>query len=183
MSEDTVMDLHTKFAGTMYLPDKRFTTPGCVCLPDGQRIASIAWRSWSGRFSILDPSGNAVASCQPQGIVRRRYTVLDVDGLPMLDVLPGVLRPFSGMEVTLGSGRRFTVRRNSRWSGRRFELYDANGRLAGRIDPTTRQLSLHPDSYAFELMMPVMSALEAIALAQVLRLVVRAIRTVVIASS
>ena len=177
------MDLHAEFAGTIYLPDKRFVTTGTVSLPDGQPIASIAWRSWSGRFSILDPSGNAIASCQPHGIVRRRYTVLAVNGLPVLDVLPGVLRPFGGMEVTLGSGRRITVRRSSRWSGRRFEIYDANSRPAGRIDPTTGQFSFHPDSYALELMMPVMSALEAIALAQVLRLVVRAIRTVVIASS
>jgi len=29
------------------------------------------------------------------------------------------------MEVTLGSGRRITVRRNGMWSSRRFEFYDA----------------------------------------------------------
>ena len=173
------MDLRAEFAGTIYLPDKRFVAPGSpVYLPDGHLIALIAWRSWSGRFSILDPSGNAIASCRPRGIFRRRYTVLAVDGLPVLDVLPGAWRPFGGMEVTLGSGRRITVRRSSMWSGRRFEFYDANNRLAGRIDPTAGLFSFHPDSYAFELMMPVMSALEAIALAQALRLVVRAIRTV-----
>ena len=106
-----------------YIPAGQAVRHPGVCLPPRrQPIASIAWRSWSGRFSILDPSGNAIAACQPHGIVRRR-------------------------------------------------------------DPTTGQFSVHPDSYALELMMPVMSALEAIALAQVLRLVVRAIRTVVIASS
>jgi len=51
------------------------------------------------------------------------------------------------MEVTLGSGRG------------------------------VRPFSVHPDSYAFELTMPVLSALEGIALAQALRLVVRAIQT------
>jgi hypothetical protein len=172
-----MMDLRAGFAGTMYLPDKRFVSPGSpVHLPDGELIALIAWRSWSGRFSILDPSGTAIASCQSRGVLRRRYTVLTVDGSPVLDVLPGAWRPFGDMEVTLGSGRRITVRRSGTWSGRRFEFYDANNRLAGRIHPTTRPFSFRPDSYAFEVTMPVMSALEAIALAQALRLVVRAIR-------
>src|SRR5262249_50371020 len=168
-SGDTAMNLHADFAGTLSLPDKRFVAPGSpVYLPDGQLIALIAWRSWSGRFSILDPSGNAIASCQTHGTFRRHYTVLTANGSRVLDVLPGALKPFSGMEVTLGGGRRLTVRRSSRWSGRRFELYDGNNRLAGRIEPTTAQFSFHPDSYAFELMLPVMSALEAIALAQTL---------------
>ena len=162
----------------MYLPDKRFVAPGSpVCLPDGDVIALIEWRSWSGRFSILDPSGSAVASCQSRGVFRRRYTVFAVDGLPVVDVLPGVLKPFGDMEATLGGGRRITVQRSSMWSSRRFEFYDADNRLAGRIEPTPGPSKFHPDSYAFELMMPAMSALEAIALAQALRLVVRAIRT------
>src|SRR5690242_14923033 len=173
------MDLRAPFAGTIYLPDKRFVATGSpVYLADGQRIALIEWRSWSGRFSILDPSGNAVASCESRGTFRRRYPVRTLDGSPVLDVLPGAFRPFSGMEVTLGSGRRVTVRRSSRWSGRRFEIYDPDDRLAGRIHPTVRPFNVYSDSYAFELTMPVMSALEAIALAQALRLVVRAIRTV-----
>jgi hypothetical protein len=173
------MDLRAKLAGTMYLPAKRFVTPGApVHLADGRLIAMIAWRTWSGRFGILDPSGNVFASCRPRGFFRRRYPVLAVDGLPVLDVLPGAWKPFSGMEVTLGSGRRIRVRRTGAWSSRRFEFYDASNRLAGRIEPTTGRFSLYPDSYAFELMTPVMSALEAIALAQALRLVVRAIRTV-----
>jgi hypothetical protein len=171
------MNLRAEFTGTIYLPDKRFVARGSpVSLPDGHVIALIAWRSWSGRFSILDPSGNAIASCRPRGAFRRRYTVFAVDGSSVLDMLPGGWRPFGGMQVTLGSGRRITVRRSSVWSDRRFELYDANNRLAGRIEPTAGSFSFHPDSYAFELMVPVMSALEAIALAQALRLVVRAIR-------
>jgi hypothetical protein len=172
-----MMDLLAEFTGTICLPDKRFVAAGSpVYRSDGHLIALIAWRSWPGRFSILDPSGNAMASCRPRGVFRRRYPVLDVNGLPVLDVLSGAWRPLGGMEVTLGTGRRITVRRSSMWSGRRFEFYDANNRLAGRIDPTTGLFSFHPDSYAFDLMMPVMSALEAIALAQTLRLVARAIR-------
>ena len=174
-----MMDLRAEFAGTIYLPDKRFVTPGSpVYIPDGHLIALIAWRTWSGRFSILDPSGDTIASCRPRGVFRRSYAVLDANGLPVLDVLPGAWRPLSGMKVTLGSGRRITVRPSGMWSARRFEFYDANNRLAGRIDPTVGVFTFHPDSYAFELIMPVMSALEAIALAQALRLVVRAIRTV-----
>ena len=171
------MNLRAEFTGTIYLPDKRFVARGSpVYLPDGHVIALIAWRSWSGRFSILDPSGNAIASCRPRGVFRRQYKVLAVNGMTVLDVLPGAWRPFGGMQVTLGSGRRITVRRSSVWSDRRFELYDANNRLAGRIEPTTGRFGFYSDSYAFDLMTPVMSALEAIALAQALRLVVRAIR-------
>lgn len=172
------MDLRKPFAGTMYMPDKRFVAPGSpVYLPDGQVIALVEWRSWSGRFSILDPSGNPIASCLPRGVFRRSYPVHAADGSRVLDVLPGAWRPFRGMEATLGSGSRITVRRSSGWSSRRFTFYDATDRLAGRIEPTGTQFRVHPDSYAFELTMPVMSALEAIALAQTLRLVVRAIRT------
>jgi hypothetical protein len=172
-----MMDLRAEFAGTMYLPDKRFVDQGSpVYLPDGHLIALIGWRTWSGQFSILDPSGNAIASGRPRRVFRRRYAVLAFDGSPVLDVHPGALTPLGRTEVTLGSGRQITVRRTSMWSGRRFEFYDANNRLAGRIGPTARPLSLHRDSYAFDLMMPVMSALEAIALAQTLRLMVRAIR-------
>jgi hypothetical protein len=179
MGDDTMMDLRAEFAGTIYLPDKRFVASGSpVYLPDGHLIALIAWRTWSGRFSIFDPSRNPVASCRPRGFFRRGYTVLDANGLPVLDVLPGAWRPVGGMKVRLGSGHRITVRRSSMWSGRRFEFYDANNRLAGRIDPTVGVFTFHPDSYAFKLTTPVMSALEAIALAQVLRLVVRAIRIV-----
>jgi hypothetical protein len=173
------MDLHAEFVGTIYLPSKRLVAPGSpVYLPEGQLIALLAWRTWSGRFSILDPSGNAIASCRPRGVFRRRYPVLAADGSPLLDVRAGAWRPVGGMEVTLASGRRITVRRSGTWSNRRFEFYDADHRLAGRVDPTTRLLSVHPDSYAVELMMPVMSALEAIALAQAVRWVVRTIRIV-----
>ena len=174
-----MMDLRAEFAGTIHLPDKRFVAPGSpVYLPDGHLIALIAWRAWSGQFSILDPSGSAIASCRPRGVFRRRYTVLAVNGSPVLDVLPGAFGPLGRMEVTLGSGRQITVRRSSMWSSRRFEFYAANNRVAGRIGPTARLFSFHPDSYAFDLMMPVMSALEAIALAQALRVMARAIRIV-----
>jgi hypothetical protein len=61
------------------------------------------------------------------------------------------------------------------WSDRKFEFHASDG-LVGTIMPTTGTFSFRPDSYAFELHQPVMSALEAISLAQALRVAVRGMR-------
>jgi hypothetical protein len=56
----------------------------------------------------------------------------------------------------------------SLWSDRKFEFHAAGG-IVGRIMPTTGTFSFRPDSNALSCSLPVMSALEAISLAQALR--------------
>jgi hypothetical protein len=93
----------------------------------------------------------------------------------VLDLRPGAWRPFNRAEVTLGGTRPLTTRQISMWSDRKFEFFAADEPV-GRILPTTGSFSFRRDSYAFELVRPYMSALEAIALAQALRGVSRAQR-------
>jgi hypothetical protein len=170
------MDLHAPFTGTLYMPDKEFLVAGSpVLLPDGRAVAAIRWHTWSQRFGVLDADGTTLAECRPQGMLRRRYTVLTRDGHPVVDLRPGLWRPFNGAEVTLASGRRLDVHQVSMWSDRTFE-FTSGGATVGRITPTTGVFSFRPDSYAFEVVAPVMSALAAISLAQALRVVVRGTR-------
>lgn len=169
------MDLRTPFTGVLYMPDKEFGNPNSpVMLSDGQIVAGVGWH-WTQRFEILDPAGGVVAECRPTGFFRRRYPVRTPDGRTVVEVQPGGWRPINGATITLGSGRALGVRQASMFTERRFEFFTDQG-MVGRIEPTTGVFSFHPDSYAFELFQPVLSPLEAIALAQALRMVVRAAR-------
>jgi hypothetical protein len=177
------MDLSAPFVGTLYLPDKEFLGSGSpVFLEDGRPVAAIRWHTWTGRFEVLDTDGNLLAECRPHGVFRRRYPVTARDGRVVVNLVPGGWSTFNGAELTLANGRRLAVRRQSMWSDRKFEFHAPEG-LAGRILPTTGAFSFRADSYAFELLLPVMSALEAISLAQALRLVVRAQRSASSAAS
>jgi hypothetical protein len=168
------MDLSAPFTGTIHLPDKKFLEQGSpVLLSTGEQIAAIVWHTWTQRFEVLDANGAVAATCQPEGVFRRRYPVRMADGRPVVSQRRGAWRPFNGAEVTLGSGRTLTIRQLSMWSDRKFEIYSASEGLVGRIMPTTGAFSFHPDSYSFELARPSMSALEAISLAQSMRLVAR----------
>jgi hypothetical protein len=177
------MSLFAPFTGALYLPDKEFgssSTP--VLLPDGRAIAGIIWHTWTQRFEVTDPAGAVIAECRPQGVFRRRYVVRTRDGRPVIDLRPGAWRPFNGAELTLAGGGRLTIRQLSMWSARKFEFSGPTG-VVGRILPTTGTFSFRPDSYAFELFQPVMSALEAISLAQALRVVARGQRQAAAASA
>src|SRR4051794_10418471 len=170
------MDLRAPFTGVLYLPDKEFLNPNSpVMLADGQVIAGVGWHTWTQRFEVYDPSGGLIAECRPIGFFRKRYTVRTPDGRTVVDVQPGGWRPVNGATITLGSGRPLSVHWKSVWSDRRFEFSTDQG-LVARINPTTGVFSFRPDSYAFEAIQPVMSPLEAIGLAQALRMVVRSQR-------
>ena len=167
------MQLEAPFTGTLLMPDKKFRVQGSpVLLPDGQPVAAIVWHTWSERFEVLDAAGALVAQCRPHGFFRRRFPVTTPDGRAVVEVRPGGWRPFNGAEVTLARGRSLTIRQVSAWSDRTFEFGDLVG-LIGRISPTTGAFHLRADSYAVELVRPELSALEAISLAQTLRVVAR----------
>lgn len=170
------MDLMAPFTGTLYMPDKEFLNPvSDVLLPDGRPIAGVQWHSWSRKFEILQPAGGVIAECQGRGFFTTVYTVTMTDGRTVLRLKPGAWRTFNSAQITLGNGRQLGMRQQSMWSERKFEFYAPEG-VVGQILPTTGAFSFRPDSYAFELGVPVMSALEAIGLAQAIRLVVRAQR-------
>src|SRR5262245_9853668 len=170
------VNLLAPFTGVLYLPDKQFLAGGTpVLLANGQPVASIVWHGWTSRFEVLDASGRPAAICHAGGIFRRQYTATLPSGQHLLSLKPGAWRLFNGAELTLASGRSLAVRQMSAWSNRKFEFH-AQGSVVGRILPTTGTFSFRPDSYAFELFVPVMSAAEAICLAQALRYVARAQR-------
>ncbi|MEJ3745684.1 hypothetical protein WEI85_20625 [Actinomycetes bacterium KLBMP 9797] len=176
------MDLRAPFTGTLYLPDKEFLASGSpILLADGRPVAAIRWHTWSQKFEVLDASGALVAACEVQGFLRHRYTVRAVDGRVLVDLRPGAWRPYKGAELTVG-GRRLAIHQVSMWSDRRFEFVAPDG-VVGRISPTTGVFTFRPDSYAFELLRPALSALEAISLAQALRLVARGQRQQAAAAS
>jgi hypothetical protein len=168
------MDLTAAFTGTLHMPDKKFLEKGSpVFLATGEPVASIVWHGLSDRFEILDANGAVVAACRPEGFFRRTYIVRTADNRPVISVKQGAWRPFNGAEVTLASGRGLTIHQISFWSDRKFEINSASEGLVARVMPTTGAFSFHPDSYEFELLRPAMSALEAISLAQAMRLVAR----------
>lgn len=170
------MNLLAPFVGTLHMPDKEFLATGSpVLLSDGQPIAAIGWHTWTQKFEVLDPKGALLAECRPEGVFRRRFTVRARDGRRVIDFRPGAWRPFKGAELLLANGRSLAIRQVSMWSDRKFEFHASDG-LVGTIMPTTGTFSFRPDSYAFELRQPVMSALEAISLAQALRVAVRGMR-------
>lgn len=172
------MSLNALFTGTLYLPDKALasgTSP--VLLSDGRTVALVRWHFWTARskFEVLDPQGRVLAEGGSQGLTARRYVVKAADGRILVDIKLGVWRPINSAVITLANGNTLSVKQTTFWSDRNFEFF-FNGRPVGRITPTTRVFSFHPDSYAFELSVPVMSTVEAIGLAQSLRAAVRAAR-------
>lgn len=172
------MSLDAPFTGTLHLPDKMVpsgTSP--VMLGDGRTVALIQWHFWSlrSRFEVLDPAGGTLAEGSAQGFMGRRFAVRRAGGHPLIDIRLGLWRPLKGASVTLASGRPVSIRPTSIWSDRNFEIF-SNGAPAGRIRPTTTVFSFHPDSYEFELTVPVLSILEAVGLAQALRAIVRSMR-------
>jgi hypothetical protein len=172
------VSLDAPFTGTLHLPDKMVpsgTSP--VMLADGRTVALIQWHFWTmrSRFEVLDPAGTVLAEGAAQGLTGRRFAVRRAGGHPLIDITLGLWRPIKGASITLASGRPVSVRPTSVWSDRNFEIL-GNGMPAGRIRPTTVVFSFHPDSYEFELTVPVLSILEAVSLAQALRAIVRARR-------
>jgi hypothetical protein len=172
------MSLNALFTGTLYLPDKALasgTSP--VMLSDGRTIAQVQWHFWTARskFEVLDVPGRVIAEGGSRGLTARRYVVTTPDGRTLVEVKLGLWRPINSATITLSTGSALSVKQTTIWSDRNFEFF-SNGRPVGRITPTTGVFTFHPDSYAFELTVPVMSTVEAISLAQTLRAVVRAAR-------
>jgi hypothetical protein len=170
------MDLGAPFAGTLYLPDKKVFREGSpVQLATGETVAVIRWTMWTQAFDITDPDGAVLAQADVSGFLRRRFEVRDPTGDVLIRVVPGFWS-LGGTTITLGDGRMVTVRKVSAWSDRRFEFYTDQG-LLGRVEPTTHALSFRPDSYVLTLERPELSPLQAIAMAQAQREIVRAMRS------
>ncbi|MEV4415241.1 hypothetical protein [Catellatospora sp. NPDC049609] len=172
------MDLREPFAGTLHLPDKLLQTgTSPVMLADGQTVAKVRYHFWTmrQRFEILDPRDAVVAEGVARGMMARTYQVTRPGGGRVVELRLSMWRPLGGAVATLANGHTVEVLKTSIWSDRRFELAAA-GRPFARITPTTGVFTFQPDSYEFVLDRPVMTALEAICLAQCLRSAVRALR-------
>jgi hypothetical protein len=168
------VDLRAPFTGTLLLPDRGFlerVTP--VQLADGRTVAGVGWRFWSERFEVLDESGAVLAQCQPRGAFRVRYSVTTTDGRLVVDlVIGGWTRSYDDAQATLPGGRLLSVRRPSTWTQRRFEVQGARG-MVGRIEPASSVWFGRFSSYAFEIFDGALSVLEAVSLAQAIRVHVR----------
>jgi hypothetical protein len=71
-------------------------------------------------------------------------------------------------QVTLSGARLLSVRRPSAWTQRRFKVHGARG-MVGRIEPTASIWFGRFSSYAFEIFDGARSVLEAVSLAQAIR--------------
>jgi hypothetical protein len=170
--------LHDPFTGALYMPDTVLptgTTP--VLLADGQTVAQVQWHMWTTRskFEILDLHGNVLAQGGSEGFTASQYVVRTLSGSTLVQIKLGMWRPINGAVITLANGRTLSIRQVTVWSNRKFEFFAGKQRI-GRILPTTRAISFHPDSYVFELTAPVMSTVEAVGLAHSLRSEVRSKR-------
>jgi hypothetical protein len=148
-----------------------------VTLPDGQPVAQLRWHLMTtrGAFEILDPSGTVeVGRGLAEGLTRRRFVVYGAAGVPVLQLRLGWFGPIGRSTVTLSDGSVLTTKGSI--TGRRFAVRDTAGRDVARIVPTTGLLSIRPDSFGFELAVPVLSAVQAIGLVQALRAALKSSR-------
>jgi len=63
-----------------------------------------------------------------------------------------------------------------KWTGRQFQVLDADGTTVAQLATTSGVFSMRQDSLAFEMTSPVLSIVQAIGLAQCMRAAVEASR-------
>jgi hypothetical protein len=164
------MNPHSPFTGVLLLPDRQpFGTVAPVTLGSGQPVATIRWHRWTGRarFDVLDSASAVVlAEGQKEGFFGKRYAVTAAGGAALLGIEFG----FWGLGrswITLPDGVQLTAEGN--WTGRRFTIRDGAGDPVAQLANTSAFLSFRPDSFALELLRPVLSIVQAAALAQCIR--------------
>jgi hypothetical protein len=172
------MDPYAPFTGVLLLPDRApFDRVSAVTLGSSEPVAIIRWHGWTGRarFDILDPGKQRIlASGARYGIFGVRYAVTGPRGDDLLGLSLGFWGVGGRCTVTRPGGPPLTTRGN--WSNRQFSVVDDAGRSVAQIVNTSRLFTLRPDSFAFELQAPVLSAVQAIGLAQCLRAAVESSR-------
>jgi hypothetical protein len=171
------MNLHAPFLGTILLPDKAFPTGvSPVHTPDAQVIAQIRWHAMSmrGKFEILDPSGQEVASGGSESMTGRKMGVRDPRGASLAALKLSLMWPSGTATLTLPDGTELGIKKAT-FSERKFAFTDRSGEVA-RIAPTTNVFSFHPDAYAFEALRPVLTPVVAIGIAQCLREAIKSTR-------
>jgi hypothetical protein len=172
------MEPYAPFAGILVLPDKVFPTGTSeVTLGEGPLIALIRWHAFTtrARFEILDARGQTqLAHGRAEGFLRRNYVLYAPSGQTLLSVRVGLFGPSGRSRVTLPDGSVLTAKGS--WLFRRFEVTLADGSPVARAAATTGWWSMRPDSYALELVRPVLSPVQAIGLAQSMRAAERAQR-------
>lgn len=171
------MNPHSPFTGTLLLPDRQpFGTLAPVTLASGEPVASIRWHRWTARarFDVLDAAGQGVlAEGGREGMFGRRYSVAAPGGSSLIWVEFG----FWGLgraAVTLPGGVQLTAEGN--WSGRKYAIADGAGSPVAQLASTGTFFSLRQDSFALELVQPVLSIVQAAGLVQVIRAAVEARR-------
>jgi hypothetical protein len=175
---------YAPFTGVLLLPDRgAFEKVSAVTLSSGEPVASIQWHSWSMslRFDILDPTGTAaLAHGYSKGFFGRRFHVDEPRGEPLLKLELGFWGLASRCRVSIPTGQLLTTKGN--WTGRTFSISDDAGRPVARILNTSPVFSWRPDSLAFEIQAPILSAVQAIGLAQCLRAAAKSQRSAAAAS-
>jgi hypothetical protein len=170
------MNPHAPFTGVLLLPDRPpFGTTSQVTLPDGLPVAAIRWHrfGFGARFDILDPSGGTVlASGARAGISGLRYRLLGPAQEMLLELKLSGWGLSGRTRITLAGGRMLTAKGN--WSARQFAVTDERHQPVAQLVNTSRLFSLRPDNLAFETAAPVLSAVQAIGLAQCMRAAVEA---------
>jgi hypothetical protein len=171
----TTPQLNAPYAGVLLLPDRQpFGTTAPVTLDTGQQVAMVRWHRWSvrARFDILDAAGSGVlAEGQREGFWGRRFAVVDPTGRPLLDVKFGGLTAIKS-SVVLPNGTELTAHGN--WTSRKFSVEDGSGAEVARLVTTSAVFSFRSESLALELLTPVLSIVQAAALAQCIRAAVEA---------
>lgn len=172
------MDPYAPFTGVLVLPDKVLPTGTSeVTVADGSVIALIRWHAFTtrSRFEILDATGQTeLAHGRAEGFLRRNYVLYGPSERPLLRVTVGWFGPSGRSRVTLPDGSGLTAKGS--WMFRRFAVTLPDGSLLARATATTGWWSIRPDSYAVELLRPVLSPVQAIGLAQSMRAAERAQR-------
>ncbi|MEV4702470.1 hypothetical protein [Actinoplanes sp. NPDC049316] len=164
--------MNAPFVGVLLLPDTSvFGTTSAVTTGDGLPVATVRRRKLSarGRFEILDATGTTLLATGAQaGFWGNKYEVMGPESQFLLSLkFSGWTGPTGRGVVSLPDGRTLATKGN--WSAREFTLTDGAGTPVAQLQTTSRLLSLRPGSLAFELRAPVLSAVQAIGLAQCIR--------------
>jgi hypothetical protein len=164
------MQPHAPFTGVLLLPDLPLSkATSTVTCGDGEPVAVLRWRRAARkRFEILDArSGAELAHGGPDRLFDG-FQLHGPDEAPLLQLAPGLFGPAGWGMVTLPDRRRFTAR-GSR-SRTVFSIEDGAGRLVAQILTGSRAWGMpQSQNLAFELRVPTLSIVQAVGLAQCIR--------------
>jgi hypothetical protein len=167
--------MNTYFSGVLVLPQMRILgSESAVTTAEGVPVALLKSRTGRSCFEILDPAGGGLLATGAQASIwGTKYELMGPQSQFLLQVkFSGWRGPTGPGTVTLADGRTLTTK--GTMSGRDFSISDGAGTPVGKLHTTSRVFTLKRSGLELELTAAVLTAVQAIGLAEFLRTAVEA---------